>query len=77
MKQRWMKNNRDPENIQYVLSNFSFSGATLGVEALLMEGPHNFGTAAKEHPKLLNNSAAYFLCWGDGGQRPFQYRTIR
>ena len=33
----------------------------VGVRGVVINGLHSYGTAAKEHPKLLYNSTAFFL----------------
>jgi len=73
--QRWVKNNRDPENIVYVfpflLSFIIFLLLSADGEALF-----SFGAAAKEHEKLFYNDAGFLLAMAIADGALFGYESL-
>ena len=73
--QRWVKNNRDPDNIVYVFSS------PLALHCVLLLGADgealsSFGAAAKEHEKLFYNYAGFLLAMAVADDALFGYESL-
>lgn len=73
--QRWVKNNRDPDNTVYVVS------FPLTLHCILLRGANgealsSFGAAAKEHKKLFYNDAGFLLAMAIADDAVFGYESL-
>jgi Protein of unknown function (DUF3435) len=73
VKQRWVKNNRDPKNIQYVPIPLVLASPDPGLCVLTLP---SFGAVDKDHDKLLFNDAAFLLTLSIADTALFGYESL-